>query len=141
MRTVTGQLLFSEDVDGKATPIRNAFLQLWDLDIIKNDYLASGETDANGNFSIAYDPAAAGRWTDRPDLVLRLMDREYAYDKQGEPVSDWYVVTSFPGADNVTDDVYDFGKLRAAFWEYQSPERSGNVAFTPRVATRTSPPW
>jgi len=134
MRRVKGRLVFKQKVDGKEIPIRNAFLQLWDLDVIQNDYLGSGSTDINGDFDFEYDPSSAGgRWGDKPDLVLRLMDREYAYDVQGVVVSNWYVVKSFDAGDNITDDVFDFCTRRAAFWEYQSPEGEKSIAFTPRV--------
>jgi hypothetical protein len=133
MRSVKGRLVFKELVDGKEVPIRNAFLQLWDLDLIENDFMASGETDIDGNFSINYDPSKAGKWTDTPDLVLRLLDREYSYDKQGQPISLWHVVKSFKAGDNITDEIFDFGTLKSTFWEYQSPEGSKSVAFTPRV--------
>ncbi|MFT5319720.1 MAG: hypothetical protein ACI8RA_003002, partial [Chlamydiales bacterium] len=137
MRAVKGRLVFSENVDGKESPIRNAFLQLWDLDLIENDFMASGETDMDGNFEIQYNPKDAGRWMDTPDLVLRLVDREYAYDKQGQPISNWHIVKSWKAGDNITEEMFDFGTVRAAFWEYQSPEvnngAKNGVCFTPRV--------
>ena len=134
MRKVKGRLIFSELVDGKECPIRNAALQLWDLDLIANDYLASGQTDINGFFEIEYNPTNAGKaWQDIPDLVLRLLDREYSYDKQGEVVSNWYVVKSFDEKPNVTADVLDYGTISAAFWEYQTIEPKKSIAFTPRA--------
>lgn len=133
MRSVKGRLIFSELVDGEERPIRNAFLQLWDLDLIENDFLASGQTDEEGYFRIDYNPDKAGKWLDTPDLVLRLLDREYSYDKQGQSVSDWHVIKSFKAGDNITDEVFDFGTLKAAFWEYQTQEKPKSVAFTPRV--------
>lgn len=137
MRAVKGRLVFSENVDGKESPIRNAFLQLWDLDLIDNDYLASGETDMDGNFEIRYNPKDAGGWLDTPDLALRLVDREYSYDKQGQVVSNWHIVKTWKAGDDITDEVFDFGTIKAAFWEYQSPEVNNGVkngvCFTPRV--------
>lgn len=133
MKKVKGTLVFNEDVDGKPKPICNAFLQLWDIDVIANDYLAVGETDGNGDFEIEYDPDKGSRWNDIPDLLLRFVDREYSYDKQGQPVAQWHIVKSFSGGDNITDDVYDFGLLRASFWEYSPNEGLNNIAFTPRA--------
>lgn len=140
MLRVTGRLMFQDQVDGQDVPIAHAALQLWDLDVVENDHLASGWTDEQGRFDLQYDPAGAGRWDGTPDLVLRLMDREYYYDAQGQPVSRWHVVNSFEptgqrGERISVDGVdHDFGLLRAAFWEYASPERLDNLAFTPRVA-------
>lgn len=132
MRKVKGRLVFSVTSEGQRVPIRNAYLQLWDLDVIDNDYLASGQTDENGYFEFSYNPEAAGRWEDKPDLVLRLLDREYSYDKQGQSISHWHVVKSFDAGEDITDACFDFGELKAAFWEYQTAGL-GSVAFTPRV--------
>lgn len=133
MKKVKGTLVFNEDVDGKPKPICNAFLQLWDIDLVENDFLATGQTDNNGDFEIEYDPNKGSRWNDIPDLVLRFVDREYAYDKQGQPIAQWHIVKSFSGGDNITNEVFDFGMLRAAFWEYAPTEGLNNIAFTPRV--------
>lgn len=135
MRIARGRIIFSNKHGGQEIPVQNMKIQLWDLDIVKNDFLADGHTKADGSFELEYDPASAGeRRGDKPDLVLRLLDREYSYDKDGVATSQFSVVASFDGEADVTASVYDFGTLEAAYWEYENPEDSTKVAFTPRVA-------
>lgn len=134
MRKVKGRLISTRKVNDETKPIANAALQLWDLDLIENDFLAAGSTDENGYFDFDYDPDKGSRWNDVPDLVLRFMDREYSYDKMGDPVSKWFVVKNFHAGDNITAQVFDFGVLEVAFWEYEDSEGLNNVCFTPRVA-------
>lgn len=134
MRKVKGTLVFAKKSNDKEKPMAGAFLQLWDLDLIENDFLAHGNTDKDGNFEILYDPEKGSKWNDIPDLVLRLMDREYAYDKQGQPVSKWCVVKNFHAGKNIEDEVFDFGKLSVSFWEYEDKDALDKVSFTPRVA-------
>jgi len=145
---VTGRIVFENKVvdpdhpdDGpQDRPIVNAYLQLWDLDVVNNDFLGSGRTDGEGRFEITYDPADAGdRWAGGPDLVLRLMDREYHYGQGDRAEAKWHVVKSFEPTDaegkrvSVEGVNYDFGTIRAGFWEYASTEGLDDMAFTPRV--------
>ena len=134
MRKIKGRLVSTVKTEDGRKPISNASLQLWDLDIIKNDFLVAGSTDEAGYFDISYDPNKGNRWNDVPDLVLRFMDREYSYDKSGKPISKWFVVKSFHGGNNIKDAVFDFGVLEVAFWEYEDKEGLNNICFTPRVA-------
>lgn len=134
MRKVKGRLISNQKINDEVKPIANAALQLWDLDLIENDFLVGGTTDENGYFDLDYDPNKGNRWNDEPDLVLRFMDREYAYDKMGQPISKWFVVKNFHAGNNITARVFDFGTLEVAFWEYEDAEGLNNVCFTPRVA-------
>lgn len=108
-------------------------IELWDLDLIKNDYLATGFTNTDGTFELEYEKGDAG-WLDKPDLVLRLLDKEYSYDSDNNPVFEWKVVANFKGEEDVVAETYDFGILSAAFWEYENKEDESKIAFTPRVA-------
>ncbi len=132
IRKVKGTLVFQAKVDGGDKPLHNTLLELWDLDLIKNDYLAMGKTGIDGTFEISYDTSQSG-WLDEPDLVLRVLQREYFYDKDGQPTLKKNVVASFEAGRNVTDALYDFGTVRVSFWEYENPEDKDAVAFTPRV--------
>ncbi len=133
-KKVKGRIVFSKKVNNQVKPVAGAFLQLWDLDVIENDFLNSGYTNENGEFEIEYDPKKGSRWNDTPDLVLRFLDREYGYDKLGQPISNWFVVQSFHAGDNITADIFDFGELQVAFWGYEDKEDLNGVNFTPRVA-------
>ena len=132
IRKVKGTLVFQAKVDGRDKPLHNTFLELWDLDLIKNDYLAVGKTELDGSFEISYDTSQSG-WLDEPDLVLRVLQREYFYDKEGQPDVETRVIASFEAGQNITNDIYDFGTQRVSFWEYENPEDKDAVAFTPRV--------
>ncbi|BDS15341.1 lipoxygenase family protein [Aureispira anguillae] len=134
MRKVKGRLVSTVRKDNEIKPIANASLQLWDLDLIENDFLTAGTTDEAGYFELEYDPNKGNKWNDIPDLVLRFLDREYSYDKMGQPVSNWFVVKNFHAGNNITAKVFDFGTLQVAFWEYEDTEGLNNVCFTPRVA-------
>jgi len=134
MKKVIGKIIFAKRSNGEVKPLAGAYLQLWDLDLIENDFLSQGKTDKDGFFEISYDPNKGDKWNDEPDLVLRLLDREYAYDKQGKLVSNWFVIKSFHAGTDVDEGIYDFGELKIAFWEYEDKEGLNKVNFTPRVS-------
>ncbi len=132
LRKVIGTLVFQEKFSGADKPLHNTLLELWDLDLIANDYLGRGETDLDGRFEITYDSGNAG-WLDKPDLVLRVYQRGYYYNKDGSPRTETKVIANFDAGDDITDECFDFGLRRVPFWEYANPEEEGAVAFTPRV--------
>ena len=135
MRKVTGRLVFANKVNEQDKPIHDVRVQLWDLDVIENDFLADSTTNKNGDFTLSYDSAAAGdSWEGKPELVLRMLEREYKYDKQGQVQSEWKVATSFRAEGDTLVSPYKFGTLRVAFWEYEADKGPDSIAFTPRVA-------
>ncbi len=134
MNKVKGRIIFSQRTLGQDIPAQNMRVELWDLDVIKNDFLAVGYTNVDGTFLLEYNFDAEDRWSDKPDLILRLLDREYYYDSHGEPKSKWSVVASFDGDENVTVEEYDFKTREVSYWEYENPEDPKKVGFTPRVA-------
>ena len=125
VRKVIGTLVFHDEVNGADKPLHHTMLELWDLDLISNDFIGSGETDLDGRFEIDYDSGQAG-WRDKPDLVLRALQREYYYNKDHSWRTEVKVIASFDAGDDITDDRFDFGVLRVPFWEYANPEGAVN---------------
>lgn len=133
-RKVKGRLFFFEKIAGLDKPLHNMDVELFDRDLVADDFLANGVTDLDGYFELEYDPSGAG-FLDQPDLQLKVMYvKSLTYDHQGEVSFNHAVAACFNGPDNVTDPVFDFGDLHVPYWEYENPEEPGKVAFTPRVA-------
>lgn len=135
MAVVRGRLVFLDTLGDENVPIANAPIQLWDLDLVTNDFLAEGRTAEDGFFELTYDPDdAAESWEGRPELMIRLMDREFTWTADGGPKAHYHVVNSFRMREEPkANGDADFGVLRAEFWGYQSAEGPNAIAFTPRV--------
>ena len=132
-RKVKGQLVFSVSISGRDKPLHNMEIELYDLDLVGDDFLARGRTDREGRFELTYDSRDAGRF-DEPDLVLKVVSPEWTYDKQGNVEVTNRVIACFDAGDDITDAVFDFGVRRIGYWEYEDEEDESKVAFTPRVA-------
>ena len=55
MNTARGRIIFSH-TDDQEIPVQNMRIELWDLDVINNDFLARGVTNADGSFELEYKP-------------------------------------------------------------------------------------
>lgn len=109
-RCAVGRLVFASTASSEAPrPIPYMTVELWDRDVVSaDDYLGAAETDADGRFTIPYDPADAGRG-DAPDLELRVIDNYDGHDQL------FYVVE---GDGDIDGDVYDFGDVALPYYEY-----------------------
>lgn len=105
-----GRLVFASTLGTDAPkPVPYMRVELWDRDFgSADDYLGAAETDADGRFLIAYDPADAG-FADRPDLELRVVDH---YNGEAQLL---FVVE---GDDDVREQVFDFGDVGLPYYEY-----------------------
>jgi len=123
-----GRLTFLfKDPAEKSIPLHHMHVELWDRDTGNpDDYLGGSITDENGFFEIFYDPDDAGTF-DTPDLELRVFEERHRFDNNGNVRNKKKLIFSFPGADNVRSEVYDFGTCEIPYWEYD-PEGA-----TPRV--------
>lgn len=136
-RTVKGRLVFSEQVAGADKPLHNMRVELWDLDRKSNRPVACGTTDLEGAYALSYDPDAVdATWFQKPDLVVRLMDRDFHYTDDDRPEDEWELIAAFHRSSSLgaPGDEVDMGTHRVGYWEYENPERKGAIAFSPRVA-------
>jgi hypothetical protein len=123
---VKGKLVFSDS----NKPLHNIQLELWDRDIgTPGDYLGTGITDYNGQFTIYYDPASAGL-LDLPDLELRLLDNRIHFDKENQPVSTYRIAYIIKGPDNVKQKEYDFGTCTIPYWLYKPDSHFARLFFS-----------
>jgi hypothetical protein len=108
--TATGRLVFAATAEQpEPRPLPHMTVQLWDRDPLgTDDWLGEGTSDAEGYFTISYDPADAGR-LDRPDLELRVIDHYADRDE---------VLCIVEGRDNTTEVESDFGVVPVPFYEY-----------------------
>lgn len=108
--TAKGRLVFASTAEQPAPrPLPHMTVQLWDRDPLgTDDWLGEGTSDAEGYFTVAYDPADAGR-LDRPDLELRVIDHYADRDE---------VLCIVEGRDNTTEVESDFGVVPVPFYEY-----------------------
>jgi hypothetical protein len=106
-------------------PIPGLEVELWDRDLIGDDFLGRGMTDADGRFDVGYNPSDAGLG-DRPDLEVRLYDPPQEGTVDGEPRIRRQIVDVVKGEDDVTEAVYDFKTVEVAYYEYT---RAGGVDF------------
>ena len=137
IRKVTGRLVFAEEVDGAPKALHNMRVELWDLDLKSNHAIASGFTDLDGTFALTYDPETVGQtWFQKPDLVLRVMDRDYHYTDDDQPEDRWELVAAFKRSTSFPPSAaeVDFGTHSVGYWEYENPNKKEAVAFSPRVA-------
>jgi len=136
-RTVKGRLVFAEQVKGAAKPLHNMRVELWDLDRKTNCPIARGFTDLEGGYALSYDPDCPSEtWFQKPQLVVRLMDRDYHYTDDDGPEDEWELIAAFHRSSSLPDpgEVVDMGTQSVGYWEYENPGREGAVAFSPRVA-------
>jgi hypothetical protein len=91
---VIGRLLHEE-----GAPLAHVEIELWDRDLLFDDFLSRGATNEHGHFELAYDPGRAGAF-DIPDLELRIIERTNTARR---------VAHRIKGDDNVAALVYDFG--------------------------------
>jgi hypothetical protein len=104
-------------------PIPNLEVELWDRDPFGlSDYLGSGVTNKHGEFEIFYDPSLAG-FGDVPDLDFKIFDVPQTLIIDGKTVKKRNLIEVVKGAENVTQEVYDFGTVQLSFYEYD-PEYS-----------------
>lgn len=136
-RTVKGRLVFAEEVEGAPKPLHNMRVELWDLDRKSNSPVACGFTDLGGAYALTYDPDCGDEtWFQNPDLVVRLMDRDYHYTDDDQPEDQWGLIAAFHRSSSLPapEDVVDMGTESVGYWEYENPDRKGAIAFSPRVA-------
>ena len=126
---VRGRLVFAHaEADGSHPPIHHIRVELWDRDLGKpDDFLGRTDTDADGRFVIAYDPADAGA-NDDPDLDLRVLDVRTIYDAKGVAHEHTKVIHMVHGPNDVTEPDFDFGERKIPMWAYR------DAAPLPRVA-------
>jgi hypothetical protein len=123
---VKGKLVFSDS----NKPLHNIQLELWDRDIgTAGDYLGTGITDYNGQFTIYYDPAKAG-FLDVPDLELRLLESRIHFDKDEQPVSTYRIAYIIKGPDNVKEKEFDFGTCTVPYWLYKPDSHFARLFFS-----------
>jgi lipoxygenase len=136
-RTVKGRLVFAEQVEGETKPLHNMRVELWDLDRKSNSPVACGFTDLDGSYALSYDPDCGDEtWFQKPDLVVRLMDRDYHYTDDDQPEDEWELIAAFHRSSSLPapGEEIDMGTQSVGYWEYENPKREGAVAFSPRVA-------
>ncbi|WNG30886.1 hypothetical protein F0U62_47875 [Cystobacter fuscus] len=115
---VTGRLVFEQDGPRGPIPLHHLKVELWDRDPgAPDDFLGEGFTDAEGYFSIRYDPADAGAG-DLPDLELLFFEPQHTFRKDGRVVESWRRIGSERGPDDHGGLHHDFGTLRLPYWEY-----------------------
>ena len=123
---VKGKLVFSDS----NKPLHNIQLELWDRDIgTAGDYLGTGITDYNGQFTIYYDPVKAG-FLDVPDLELRLLESRIHFDKDEQPVSTYRIAYIIKGPDNVKAKEFDFGTCTVPYWLYKPDSHFARLFFS-----------
>jgi len=117
-RRAIGRLLFFRDGARGPVPLHHARVELWDRDPCSaGDFLGATRSDADGRFSVAYDPRDAGPG-DIPDLELRVLEPQHAWDREGRAVDRYSTVFTLAGPDDVEAELYDFGDVRVPYWEY-----------------------
>ncbi len=109
-RRVTGRLVFASTLKrDRPKPLPYIKVQLWDRDFGPlDDFLGEAETDAEGRFTIDYDPADAGK-RDRLELKLKIIDRYF--DKES-------LLWEEDASEGVSDERYDFGDVGVPYYEY-----------------------
>lgn len=126
LHKATGKLVFGDT----NKPLHSIELELWDRDIgTPGDYLGTGITDYNGQFTIYYDPAKAG-FLDAPDLELRLLENRISFDKDNQLVSTCRIAYIIKGLDNVKEKAYDFGTCTVPYWLYKPDSHFARLFFS-----------
>ena len=126
LHKATGKLVFGDT----NKPLHSIELELWDRDIgTPGDYLGTGITDYNGQFTIYYDPAKAG-FLDAPDLELRLLENRISFDRDNQQVSTYRIAYIIKGQDNVKEKAYDFGTCTVPYWLYKPDSHFARLFFS-----------
>jgi hypothetical protein len=126
LHNVKGKLVFGDN----NKPLHNIQLELWDRDIgTPGEYLGTGVTDYNGQFTIYYDPSDAG-FLDLPDLELRLLDNRISFSKDNEPVSTYRIAYIIKGPDNLKQKSFDFGDCTVPYWLYKPDSHFARLFFS-----------
>ncbi|WXH27023.1 hypothetical protein WA016_00934 [Myxococcus stipitatus] len=113
-----GRLVFEQDGPEGPIPLHHIKVELWDRDIgTPDDFLGEGFTDAEGGFSVRYDPEDAGAG-DLPDLEIRFFEPQHSFLPDGRVVETWRRIGAEQGPDDHGGLHYDFGTLRLPYWEY-----------------------
>jgi len=116
--TATGRLVFEVAGPDGPLPLHHMKVELWDRDPgSPDDFLGEGDTDADGRFTIPYDPDDAGVM-DMPDLELRVFEPHHVFRPDGRVLDRWRRIWSVLGADDFEGDHYDFGDVGIPYWEY-----------------------
>lgn len=111
---VTGQLVHAEERENYLHHVR---VELWDEDPLKDDPLGMDLTNKSGRFRITYNPRDAGAF-DAPDLVLRIYELERTRDDKDVVCETKRLVCQIPGPRDAAHKLYNFGRLRVEYWEY-----------------------
>lgn len=116
---VHGRLVFETPLrDGSDKPLHAMLIELWDRDPGNpDDFLARGETDAEGYFELGYDPADAGAG-DLPELELRIFETQHTYHVDARLELTPRLIHIINSPDDVSTQDYDFGTQRIPYWEY-----------------------
>ena len=122
------------DADG-GTPISGLEVELWDRDIIGDDYLGHSITDKEGNFEILYDPADAGLG-DKPDFELKIFDPPVKSIIKGEPGFKRQIIEVIKGANNVKDPAFNMGTIELEYYEYEKGNKDVKFPFSRRSSIR-----
>jgi hypothetical protein len=118
-QVVTGTLVHA---DAQGAPLHHASVELIDRDLVGDDALAEGVTDADGKFRLVFNPTAAG-CGDKPDLALRVVELDPYVAPDGSDKVNRRVIHTADGPDDFTGAVYDFGKVSVPWWEYDADAR------------------
>lgn len=117
---------------GEGRGIGDLEVELWDRDLIGDDYLGCSVTDAQGRFEILFDPAAAGTG-DTPDFELRIFDPPAVGTIDGEKRIRRQIVEVIKPHHPMIDTSTDLGTIELPYFEYDSTVR---FPFSSRTSIR-----
>ncbi len=103
---------------GQGGGIGGLEVELWDRDLMGDDYLGQSVTDDDGRFEIGYDPVDAGLG-DKPDFELHIYDPPAEGVIDGERRVRRQIVTVLKGEDDIRRDVVDFSTIELPYFEYE----------------------